>query len=167
MMDLDQYKLLKFVNTSMDFDNYFRLVNNSKVMEMITERPIEYVEAREDFKKLLKLNSLSPNFGTYKILDKSKGHFIGLAKLEITDSHSDIAELGYILIPEYWGKGIAGQIADHLIQYSKTIKGLKGLFAIIDPKNFASRRILTKNGFKSREFRDFDGLPGEILELTF
>ena len=72
MMDLDHYKLLKFVNTSMDFDNYFRLVNDSKVMEMITERPIEYAEAREDFKKLLKLNSISPNFGTFKIIEKKK-----------------------------------------------------------------------------------------------
>ena len=111
MMDLDQYKLLKFVNTSMDFDNYFKLVNDSKVMEMITERPIEYAEAREDFKKLLKLNSISPNFGTYKIIEKKKGSFIGLAKLEVTESKADIAELGYIIIPEFWGKGIASQIA--------------------------------------------------------
>lgn len=167
MMDLDQYKLLKFVNTSMDFDNYFKLVNDSKVMEMITERPFEYAEAREDFKKLLKLNSISPNFGTFKIIEKNKGSFIGLAKLEITESNADIAELGYIIIPEFWGKGIASQIAEHVVQYSKSIKNLKGLFAIIDPKNYASKKILTKNGFQSREFRDFNGLPGEILELIF
>lgn len=167
MIELEHYKLLKFVNSTRDFDYYFRMVNDEKVMAMITERPFEFDEAREDFKKLLKLNSISDHFGTYKIFDRKRGTFIGLAKLEITESDSDIAELGYIILPEYWGKGIASVIAECLIDYARLLKKLKGMFAIIDPNNLASRKILIKNGFQTREFRDFDGLPGEVLELIF
>lgn len=167
MIELEHYKLLKFVNSTRDFDYYFRMVNDEKVMAMITERPFEFDEAREDFKKLLKLNSISDHFGTYKIFDRKRGTFIGLAKLEITESDSDIAELGYIILPEYWGKGIASIIAECLIDYARLLKKLKGMFAIIDPNNLASRKILIKNGFQTREFRDFDGLPGEVLELIF
>lgn len=58
MIELEHYKLLKFVNSTRDFDYYFRMVNDEKVMAMITERPFEFDEAREDFKKLLKLNSI-------------------------------------------------------------------------------------------------------------
>ncbi|WP_156308981.1 GNAT family N-acetyltransferase [Sphingobacterium endophyticum] len=167
MIELEHYKLLKFVNSTRDFDYYFQMVNDEKVMAMITERPFEFDEAREDFKKLLKLNSISDHFGTYKIFDRKSGKFIGLAKLEITESNSDIAELGYIILPEYWGKGIASAIAACLIDYGRLLKKLKGMFAIIDPNNLASRKILIKNGFQTREFRDFDGLPGEVLELIF
>lgn len=167
MIELEHYKLLKFVNSTRDFDYYFRMVNDEKVMAMITERPFEFDEAREDFKKLLKINSISDHFGTYKIFDRKRGTFIGLAKLEITESDSDIAELGYIILPEYWGKGIASVIAECLIDYARLLKKLKGMFAIIDPNNLASRKILIKNGFQTREFRDFDGLPGEVLELIF
>lgn len=167
MIELEHYKLLKFVNSTRDFDYYFRMVNDEQVMAMITERPFEFDEAREDFKKLLKLNSISDHFGTYKIFDRKRGTFIGLAKLEITESDSDIAELGYIILPEYWGKGIASIIAETLIDYARLLKKLKGMFAILDPNNLASRRILIKNGFQTREFRDFDGLPGEVLELIF
>lgn len=167
MIELEHYKLLKFVNSTRDFDYYFRMVNDEQVMAMITERPFEFDEAREDFKKLLKLNSISDHFGTYKIFDRKRGTFIGLAKLEITESDSDIAELGYIILPEYWGKGIASIIAESLIDYARLLKKLKGMFAIIDPNNLASRKILIKNGFQTREFRDFDGLPGEVLELIF
>lgn len=167
MIELEHYKLLKFVNSTRDFDYYFRMVNDEQVMAMITERPFEFDEAREDFKKLLKLNSISDHFGTYKIFDRKRGTFIGLAKLEITESDSDIAELGYIILPEYWGKGIASIIAESLIDYARLLKKLKGMFAILDPNNLASRRILIKNGFQTREFRDFDGLPGEVLELIF
>ncbi len=42
---------------------------------------------------------------------------------------------------------------------------LKGLIAIIDPVNIPSRKILINNGFHSQEFKDFDGLSGEILNL--
>jgi hypothetical protein len=46
----------------MDFDYYFQMVNDEKVMEMITGKPLDYAEAREDFKNLLKINAISPNF---------------------------------------------------------------------------------------------------------
>lgn len=167
MLEFGQYKILKFVNTTMDFDYYFQMVNDEKVMEMITGKPLDYTEAREDFKNLLKINAISPNFGTFKIIDKTKGCLVGLAKLEITESKTEIAELGYIIIPEYWGKGIGTLISTNLVSYAKSTKSLKGLFAIIDPKNVASRKILNKNGFQFREYKDFDGLPGEILELVF
>lgn len=167
MMVLEKYKLLKFVNTSRDFDYYFQLVNDENVMSMITERAIEFDEARKEFKQLLKNNAISDRFGYYKILDSEKRAFIGLAKLEITRPQADIAELGYIILPEFWGNGIASQIASHLVQYGRSMNRLKGLTAIIDPLNLPSRKILIKNGFQSRGFKDFDGLPGEILELPF
>jgi [ribosomal protein S5]-alanine N-acetyltransferase len=44
---------------------------------------------------------------------------------------------------------------------------LESLFAIIDPANIPSRKILINNGFVSREFKDFDGLPGEVLERNW
>jgi len=167
MLDLNHYKLLKFVNTTRDFDYYYQLVSDEKVMEMITEKPFDFDEAREDFKSLLKVNSISPNFGTYKIIEKETGLFVGLAKLEITTPKADVAELGYIIIPEFWGKGIGSIIAERLIEYAKSLKNSQGLFAIIDPSNLASRKILIKNGFQFREFKEFDGLPGEVLELEF
>ncbi|WP_394370309.1 hypothetical protein [Salegentibacter maritimus] len=44
-------------------------------------------------------------------------------------------------------------------------KSIKQIFAIIDPKNIASRKILTNNGFTSNELKCIEGLQREILEL--
>ncbi|PJK14863.1 hypothetical protein CO613_04080 [Lysobacteraceae bacterium NML07-0707] len=41
---------------------------------------------------------------------------------------------------------------------------LERLFAIIDPANIASRKILVRHGFVHQAFQDFDGLPGEVLQ---
>jgi len=162
-MDL-KFKLEKF--TENDFPNYFQLVNDEKVMEMITERALGLEEAKKDFEKIIENNQLDKNFGSYKILNIETNEFLGFAKLEIENKESHEAEIGYMILPKYWGKGIAGKIGKHLIQKAKTQTSIERLFAIIDPKNGASRKILTNNGFISKEFKDFDGLPGEILELN-
>lgn len=47
-------KLKKF--EAKDFPLYFELVNNEKVMEMITERAIEEDEAKVNFEKLIQNN---------------------------------------------------------------------------------------------------------------
>jgi len=147
-----------------DFADYFRLVNDPRVMAMITERAIPADEAQRDYEKLLACNTLAPELGQFRILDAQQGSLIGLAKLEVATADADQAELGYMLLPEYWGKGIASLVAAQLIARAQQQATLRGLFAIIDPANVPSRRILINQGFESKAFETFDGLPGEVLE---
>lgn len=54
----------------------------------------------------------------------------------------------------------------------ESAEGMHGMLAdiihsYIDQSNIASRKVLTNNGFAHQAFKDFDGLPGEILALTF
>ncbi|KAB2680888.1 GNAT family N-acetyltransferase [Brucella pseudintermedia] len=149
---------------SHDFADYFRLVSNPEVMAMITERAIPADEARRDYDKMLAENALHPDLGHFRVLDAQDGRFIGLGKLAVETAEANQAELGYILAPEYWGKGIASRIATLLVARAERQPALRSLFAIIDPANIPSRKILTNNGFVSKEFKDFDGLPGEVLE---
>lgn len=150
-----------------DFDDYFRLVSDPKVMAMITERAIPADEARRDYEKLLTENALHPELGHFRVLDARDGSFVGLGKLAVATADADRAELGYILAPEYWGKGIASRIATLLVARAERQPTLRHLFAIIDPANIPSRKILINNGFVSKEFKDFDGLPGEVLERSW
>lgn len=92
-------------------------------------------------------------------------NFIGLAKLKVEEKLSKEAELGYMLLPEYWGKGIGSEIARLLIEKAKEEKQLNKVTAIIDPNNIPSRKILINNGFVSDKLCEIDGLPGEILSM--
>lgn len=148
-----------------DFFLYFLLVNNEKVMEQITQRAIQYNEALSDFDRVLTSNSKDNNFGTFKIYDSRTNEYIGLAKLEIKDEDPPVAELGYMLLPQYWGQGIGSQVCEKLVIMAKSSKFIHSVFAVIDPKNLASKRILLKTGFQYREFREIDGAPSELLEL--
>lgn len=155
-------KLQKF--TEADFDDYCRLVGNVQVMAMITERPIPREEAQHDFTQMLADNRRHPVYGHFKITDARTQAFIGLAKLVLQADAPAPAEIGYMLVPHYWGKGIGSTAAAKLIRTARR-NGLPKLYAVIDPANTPSRKILVKQGFIHHEFKNFDGLPGEILIL--
>jgi len=144
---------------------YFQLVNDENVMKMITGRPLSRTEALTKFQHILKINEQSRQFGYYAVRNKWDGIFVGLAKVVLANEGE--AEIGYMILPEYWGKGYGTEISQQLIGYCKGIAGLKSLLAIIDPENQASKRILEKGGFNLDEACEIAGLPAEIYKLVF
>lgn len=155
-----QLSLTKF--KSSDFQKYYQLVSNESVMAMITERVIPLEEAQEKFQKILNRNGKHAHFGTYIVSNNETNEFIGLGSLILNEEKYDEAELGYMILPEHWGKGYGSKVAERLIEKT-TNTSLRRLTAIIDPKNTPSRKILLKQGFTSEKVCEIGGLPGEIL----
>lgn len=151
--------------TPVDFDKYYKLVSDENVMSMITERAIPVDEAMKIYNLLLKNNELHKSFGNFKIIEASTNKFIGSALLRVKEKSSTEAEIGYMLLPTYWRKGIGSEVARLLIKKAKHETQINKVTAIIDPNNIASRRILINNGFTSEKVCVIDGLPGEILSM--
>lgn len=151
--------------TPTDFDEYYLLVSNPLVMDMITGNALSLEEAKTRFGKVLAGSLLHPDFGYYKIIDKNSV-FMGVIKLQIETENPVEAELGYMLLPEFWGKGIAGRMSARLTEKVKSDGIVKRLFAYIDPNNAASRKVLTNIGFRTIGLRKSDNLSSEILELN-
>lgn len=145
-----------------DYNDYFKLVSNEQVMAQITERAIPLEEAQVNYQKIVKRNEKYEIFGSYKVYDHETNEFIGLGHLTVDEKEAKEAEIGYMLLPEYWGKGYGSTIAKQLIELAKKTN-LNILKAIIDPENIPSRKILIKQGFTSEKICEIGGLPGEIL----
>lgn len=158
----DRIYLKKFAAYT-DFSDYYLLVSNEQVMAMVTERGLPLEEARAEFETVLKRNEKYPDFGRFKIFDSATHQFIGLGKMDLSDSIAGEAELGYLLLPEYWGKGYGTEIARELMALAAATPFLHKITAIIDPANTASRKILINQGFISEYLGEIEGLPGEIL----
>ncbi|MES5955524.1 GNAT family N-acetyltransferase [Bacillus fungorum] len=147
-----------------DFNLYFQLVSNEEVMSQITERAIPLDEAQNDFKKLLKRNKNHQLFGSYKVYDPITDEYIGLGHVTLSEKNEKEAEIGYMLLPEHWGKRYGSKIAKELMNIAKQTN-VNVLKAIIDPNNIPSRKILLNVGFTSEKVCEIDGLPGEILSI--
>ncbi|PFM10102.1 GNAT family N-acetyltransferase [Bacillus cereus] len=145
-----------------DFNLYFQLVSNEEVMVQITERAIPLDEAQNNFKKLLKRNEKHQLFGSYKVYDSITNEYIGLGHVTVNEDNIKEAEIGYMILPEHWGKRYGSRIANELMNIAKQTD-VNVLKAIIDPNNIPSRKILTNIGFTSEKVCEIDGLPGEIL----
>ncbi|KMP29558.1 Protein N-acetyltransferase, RimJ/RimL family [Bacillus wiedmannii] len=145
-----------------DFNLYFQLVSNEEVMVQITERAIPLGEARNDFTRLLKRNEKHQLFGSYKVYDSISNEYVGLGHVTVNEDNIKEAEIGYMILPEHWGKRYGSRIANELMNIAKQTD-VNVLKAIIDPNNIPSRKILTNIGFTSEKVCEIDGLPGEIL----
>ena len=146
-----------------DFSEYFSLVSDENVMKMITGRALEYKEACERYRKLLAVNDFHESFGSFIVFEKESGKFIGFGKIILEKEKMKEAEVGYILMPEYWGMGYAAEITKFLLEKAENTGLLERVTGIIDPENKASKNVLLKNGFVSEKLCEIDGLPGEIL----
>jgi RimJ/RimL family protein N-acetyltransferase len=146
-----------------DFDAFLILTGNKQVMALITGRPLTREEALAKFTSLLKNNGLHKSLGSFLVRDASESKLMGFAKLEITRQNRTSAELGFMFLPEFWGKGYGREIAARLMQVAESVPELTRVWANIDPGNMASRKILLGLGFIIERTGMIDGLPSEIL----
>ncbi len=58
----------------------------------------------------------------------------------------DNEEIGFILAPEVWGRGLAGEAVAAVIERARS-RGVPRILADVDPRNEASLRLLKRAGF--------------------
>ncbi|WP_454053121.1 GNAT family N-acetyltransferase [Clostridium sp. Marseille-Q7071] len=146
-----------------DFQYFFKLVSNEKIMAMNYGRVFSLEEGKKCYEGLLEKSRKHEDFGGFKVFEKSTNTFIGLGSLLISDDFTEV-EVEYLLLPEYWGKGYGSEIVDNLLNKAKETKSIQRATAIIDPNNIASKKILLKNGFMSCKLYEIDdGSPAEMF----
>ena len=59
-----------------------------------------------------------------------------------------LPEFGFIIHPDYWGRGLASEASRAFIDYAFGLPDITELTADVDPRNTASLRVLTKLGFE-------------------
>ncbi|GGA77304.1 hypothetical protein GCM10008025_21160 [Ornithinibacillus halotolerans] len=78
---------------------------------------------------------------------KGKGRVIcscGFLNIVLQDGRS---EVGYELSKEYWGKGIASEAFEAVIQFGFEQLNLQRVQALIEPPNISSQKLLERKGF--------------------
>ena len=75
------------------------------------------------------------------------GAHLGCAGLRPHDD-VDVFELGVHLLPAHWGRGLANEAAKGVIAHAFDTLHARSLFAGHGPANEASRRMLTRLGFR-------------------
>lgn len=146
-----------------DFEYFLNLVSNEKIMVMNYGRVFSLEEAKKCYKRLLENSTKHECFGSFKVFEVDTNIFIGSSALVISDDFTE-AEVEYMLLPEYWGKGYGSEIVRELLKKAEETTSIQQVIGIIDPNNIASKKILLNNGFVSCKIYEIDdGSSSEML----
>ena len=77
-------------------------------------------------------------------------HFIGYVIYH--DYDEDSVEIGWVLSPEYWGRGYASELTDRLISWAR--KARKGIVIECVPEQAATAHLATQKGFRLEGISD-------------
>ena len=79
------------------------------------------------------------------VIDKETNEKIGRAEITRNDSEES-AMIGWMLIKSEWGKGLATEIAEALIEYCLNKLQVHRVYALCHPDNIASWKVMEKCG---------------------
>ncbi len=75
------------------------------------------------------------------VLLRGTGENIGFAGLKYLEDLDEV-DVAYRLLPKYWGKGLATEVALASVRHGFTNLGLKQIIGLAMPENIASVRVL-------------------------
>ncbi|MEN9488558.1 MAG: hypothetical protein RL494_823 [Bacteroidota bacterium] len=165
--NLESERLLLRQITPDDVNEIFALRSNPETMKYIP-RPL--ATTKDDAMGHIKMiqDKIVSNEGiNWAITEKGNPKMIGIiGHYRIRWEHFR-SEIGYMLLPEYQGKGIITEAIQLLVDYGFNEMKMHSLEAIIDPKNTASARVLEKNNFvKEAHFKENEFYDGKFLDAV-
>ena len=146
-----------------DFPLLYSIFSNEQVMRYTyLDKYHNEEELMPYFNDILKNNQTKNNRKAYEyaVCLSSDDACIGIADIVI-DQQNDfggIGEIGYLMLPEYWGKGFGTAMAKALLEIGFRDVKLHKLYARCNVYNVASRNVMEKIGMK-RE--------GELRKVRF
>lgn len=151
--------------TNDDVDEVFELRSNPETMKYIP-RPL--VKNSDDALEHIAMieEKIITNIGiNWGISLKGDPKLLGLIGFYRMKPENYRAEIGYMLLPEFHGKGIVPEAVNRLITYGFNDLKLHSIEAVIDPENFASEKVLQKCGFiKEAHFKESEFYEGRFLD---
>lgn len=101
--------------------------------------------------------------GRWAVVRRETDEFMGWAGLKLVagpiNGQHDFYDLGYRLLPRFWGQGYGFEAARAWLDYGFEELHLSHICAYTDAHNVASRRILTKIGLREGPEFLVEGLP--------
>jgi [ribosomal protein S5]-alanine N-acetyltransferase len=147
---------------------YVRLFQDTQVMATLSPdgKPL----AAEEAARWLQL-SLEQwdrhDYGYWVIRTAAENQFVGRAGLKsVQFGGENEVELAYALLPEFWGRGLATEIAETILKLAFESLGLTEVICYTLTTNVASQRVMKKVGFRFEREGVHAGLPHVYYRLT-
>lgn len=127
-------------------DNEFvwNLLNTEAWIQFIGNRNINSLDDAKDY--INRINN-STHLCYWTVGVKAEGKSSGLVTL-IQRDYLDALDIGFAFLPEYWGCGYAFEAVSAVLQHLAHVRSKEKIYAVVQPENTASIKLLGKLGFE-------------------
>ena len=144
-----------------DAEDIFLLRTNEAAMKYINKPKLITID---DAKELIKKMN-EPDRIQWGITLKNENKIIGTIGFHRIEKEHYRAEIGYMLDPEYWNKGLMSEAINKVIAFGFSQMNLHSIEAVINPGNTISRKVLQKFSFsKEAYFKENFFFEGEFYD---
>jgi len=139
---------------------YLSLFDDNEVTLHLPKRTRQ--ENRQLFRDSLKDYAAGKVLGRWGMFNNGDKEFMGVCLLRPYHDEAGRVELGYVLSKKFWGKGIAGEMAQIMVAYALTHSDAKEIVAVTTLENIGSQKVLEKAGLNR-----LDNIIKDGEELAF
>ncbi|EEL68888.1 Ribosomal-protein-alanine acetyltransferase [Bacillus mycoides] len=163
----DRLQFRKYTMDDLPF--YASLWGDEKVMRYIGNGTLKtFMQCKKSLEERV-LPNYKNGLGLFVMIEKETGIRIGHAGLvkQKVDGKEEI-EIGYWLLPKYWGKGYAKEAAAAFRDYGFQALQMNKLISLINPDHPASIFVARKTGLsyeKTTSFHEMDVLVYSIKRV--
>jgi [ribosomal protein S5]-alanine N-acetyltransferase len=157
-----------------DFDHLFSIHGSKDVMAFVGTGARSKEVVQNHLTNLIQ-HQETYGYSGWAVYDKDTNEFIGragivhvgtLVKMEMGSKEDVPVELGYMLRPKFWGKGLATELASAVIKWTFNNTKLDKLVAKTGISNKVSQKVLKSNNFTFLKDISIEGRPGILFSLT-
>ena len=127
-------------------DDMFEYSSRQDVTKYLTWSPHQNKSITFEYLSYLQSRYKTGDFFDWAIICRDTGKMIGSCGFTRFDFQNNAGEVGYVINPEFSGKGIATEVSARVIQYGFENLNLNRIECRFMLENYASRRIMEKNG---------------------
>jgi ribosomal-protein-alanine N-acetyltransferase len=131
-----------------DVDGVYKFYSDHTTLEYIPKEPFTKIDQAKD--KLTELEKLYKEEKAiwWAFTLKSSDNFIGFGGIFNINKENNNAEIGYGLLPQFWGKGFMSELVKEIVNIGFNELKLHKLSGFITPGNTGSVKVLEKLGFE-------------------
>ena len=141
------------------------LTDNDATKHIIIDNINDTILAENWVKKQLARYKKS-GFGLMALEDKATGNFIGQCGLleQIVDGVTEV-EIGYHMLPKYWGHGYATEAATYFKNYAFENNIADSVISMILPDNVGSQMVASRNGMIKEKTIIWRGMKAYVYRV--
>ena len=136
-----------------DADDMYSYASRADVTEYLLWNPHPTKKYTVDYLRYIGTRYNAGEFYDWAVVEKESGRMIGTCGFTRFDPPHDSAEIGYVLNPDFHGKGYATEAAQMVVKYGFEELGLHRIEAKFMQGNEASLHVMEKLGMHPEGYR--------------